>query len=108
MTTARCVRACQRNITTANVRFPPIADAPSLGNNPAMRWADLPNALVSSLWAALLFFGLDGITSIQQQHAPGYPATGQWVLYVGFPATFLSLGLFFALLSRRARWFYDL
>ena len=73
-----------------------------------MRWTDLPNALVSSAWALLLVSGSEAIASIQEQHAVGYPAPGQWLLYVGLPAVFVCCGMLAAFLARRIRWFYDL
>jgi hypothetical protein len=73
-----------------------------------MRWTDLPNVLVSSAWAFLLILGLEGIASIQEQHAPGYPALGQCLLYVSLPGAFVCCGMLAAVLARRTGWFYDL
>jgi hypothetical protein len=73
-----------------------------------MRWADLPNGLIAAVWAYLLVSGLDGIRAIQERHLPDYPATDQWVLYVGLPALFVSLAMLAALAARKTRWFYDL
>lgn len=73
-----------------------------------MRWTDLPNALVAFFWALLLATGIQGIAGIQERHVPGYPAAGQYVLYVAFPAIFLGLAALSAFLSRNSRWFYDL
>lgn len=73
-----------------------------------MRWTDLPNAMVATIWGLLLVSGIQGVLGIVSQHVAGYPATGQYLLYVGFPVLFLALSALWALLSRTKRWFYDL
>ncbi|UVO49994.1 hypothetical protein M0208_05465 [Sphingomonas sp. SUN019] len=73
-----------------------------------MRWADLPTAVVVSAWGYLLIAGIGGLLSIKAQHVPGYPASGQVIQYAGLPALFLLLLIGAVILSRKARWFYDL
>ncbi|AYJ84949.1 hypothetical protein D3Y57_02505 (plasmid) [Sphingomonas paeninsulae] len=72
-----------------------------------MRWSDLPTTLIASAWGFLLFAGVDGLFGIKAQNVPGYPVSGQIVLYAGIPALFLLLLIGSVVLSRRARWFYD-
>jgi hypothetical protein len=73
-----------------------------------MRWTDLPTALVISLWGYLLYAGIGGLFGIKAQQIPGYPASGQVILYAGMPALALLLLIGAVVLSRKARWFYDL
>ncbi|MBD8641012.1 hypothetical protein [Sphingomonas sp. CFBP 13733] len=73
-----------------------------------MRWTDLPTALVISLWGYLLYAGIGGLCDIKAQHVPGYPASGQMILYAGVPVLALLLLMGAVVLSRKARWFYDL
>lgn len=73
-----------------------------------MRWADLPTIIIAVIWTLLLLSGVEGVLAIEAQHLPGYPATGQWVLYVVVPAFFLAITALAALLSRKASWFYEL
>jgi hypothetical protein len=72
-----------------------------------MRWADLPNAFVAIVWSALLLMGGQGIAGIKAQYVPGYPAIGQWILYVAIPIFFVGLTIAAAIIARRAKWFYD-
>ena len=88
--------------------FRPIADIAALADSQGVRWADLFNALVSSVWGLLLLTGLGAIASVREQHVPGYPAAGQLLIYLGLPAAFLSLGVLSAFLSRKAGWYHDL
>ncbi|MDH7976052.1 hypothetical protein QH494_28065 [Sphingomonas sp. AR_OL41] len=73
-----------------------------------MRRTDVPMFLVASGWAYLLWSGLDGLLAIRSRHIPGYPATGQLVLYAAIPALALALLAAGFTLSRTARWFYDI
>lgn len=73
-----------------------------------MRWTDVPNLFVAAIWGLLLVSGIQGILTIMSRNVPDYPATGQYVLYVGFPATFLALSGLSAVLSRKVHWFYNL
>ena len=72
-----------------------------------MRWADLPTIIIAIIWTFLLLSGVEGVLAIEARHVPGYPATGQWVLYVLVPAFFLAITALAALLSRKASWFYE-
>lgn len=72
-----------------------------------MRWADLCTAFMAAVWCYLLVAGVDGLIGIKAQHVPGFPASGQMILYAGIPAFFLLLLAGAIVLSREARWFYD-
>src|SRR5262245_27961370 len=58
-------------------------------------WSLVPIGLALFLWGGLALSGLNGIRDVAAQHAPGYPAMGQIILYLIVPATgaALSLGL---------------
>jgi len=72
-----------------------------------MRKTDLPTLVVAASWAYLLTSGVDGLLGIRSRHVPGYPANGQIILYAAIPAAFVVLLAGSAILSRKARWFYD-
>jgi hypothetical protein len=65
-------------------------------------------ALVATLWAFLLFGGIDGLLAIRSRHIVGYPATGQIIGYAVLPALALGFLALSAFLSRKARWFYSI
>jgi hypothetical protein len=48
--------------------------------------------------------GIDGLRGIEAQHVPGYPATGQIMLYAVIPAILLAALFALAVLSRKVRW----
>ncbi|AYJ86061.1 hypothetical protein D3Y57_08910 [Sphingomonas paeninsulae] len=73
-----------------------------------MRWNDLTTTLIALLWSLLLVSGVEGLIGIRSRHIPGYPATAQIILYAGVPVLFLLFLVGAAILSRKARWFYDL
>ena len=64
-------------------------------------------ALIVAAWGYLLIAGVGGLFSIKAQHVPGYPASGQVMLYAGLPTLFLLLLAGAVVLSRNARWFHD-
>lgn len=72
-----------------------------------MRWTDVTTALIAAAWGYLLISGIDGLLGIKAQHVTGYPVQGQIILYAGLPTIFLLLLAGAVVLSRKARWFYD-
>lgn len=72
-----------------------------------MRWTDLFTALIAATWGYLFVAGIEGLIGMKAQQVPGYPASGQLILYAGLPALFLLLLAGVIVLSRKARWFYD-
>ncbi|MEI9926636.1 MAG: hypothetical protein WDN44_01575 [Sphingomonas sp.] len=46
------------------------------------------------LWGFFCYLGVEGLASIAGQHAPGYPAQGQILYYLGIP-----LGIAFLILA---------
>jgi len=73
-----------------------------------MRKTDLPTIIVAAAWVYLLMSGIDGLLGIRNRHVFGYPENGQIVLYAAIPAAFVVLLAGSAVLSRKARWFYNL
>lgn len=65
-------------------------------------------AFVATAWALFVVVGVDGLLRIAGRDIPEYPASGQVVLYAGIPFGFLAIIAGSVVLSRKARWFYDL
>ena len=49
--------------------------------------------LVTMPWGLLLWLGLSAVASIEAQHAPDYPSTGQIGYYIGVPTMACLAGL---------------
>jgi len=56
------------------------------------------------LWGYFIWSGVDGIESVREQHAPGYPNSGQIELYIVFPAIMFVASLVLPLLLRWMKW----
>lgn len=57
------------------------------------------------VWGYFVWSGLDGMRSIEAQHAPGYPNSGQFDYYVVFPVIMVALTLAVPILLNRTRWY---
>jgi hypothetical protein len=44
-------------------------------------------------WGGLTWLGVDIIEGVRNQHAPGYPNSGQISYYIGFPCVMLALAV---------------
>ena len=53
------------------------------------------------VWGYLVWSGLEGMRSVQAQHASGYPNSGQIGFYVGFPLFVAALSVVAPFLLRR-------
>jgi len=58
-------------------------------------------SFTSLIWGFLTYMGYEVISGVVQQHAPGYPTTGQRHYYVHFPLIMLILSVGSLLLARR-------
>ncbi len=58
----------------------------------------------SILWGYFIWSGIDGIESVREQHAPGYPNSGQIEFYIAFPVIMFGASLALPLLLRRSKW----
>lgn len=60
-------------------------------------------ALCVLVWGGLTLTGFDGIQSVAQQHAPGFPSNGQIAFYIGVPLMTLFASIAWPLLLRRSQ-----
>jgi len=60
-------------------------------------------ALNVLVWGGLAVVGYQGVQSIVQQHAPGYPSSGQIDYYVVAPLVILAVSIAWPLLLWRGR-----
>jgi hypothetical protein len=49
------------------------------------------SALALAFWGLMSFAGIEGYISIENQHVPGYPNSGQAMLYLAIPLTIFVL-----------------
>jgi hypothetical protein len=58
-------------------------------------------SFTSVLWGLLTYMGYRVVSSVSEQHAPGYPNPSQWRYYLYFPLTMLVLSIALLLWGRR-------
>jgi hypothetical protein len=61
-------------------------------------------AINGIVWGGFAWMGWGGIKYIESQHAPGYPNSGQILLYAIFPLIMLSVSLVPATLLSQTKW----
>lgn len=61
-------------------------------------------ALALAFWGLMSFAGITGYISIVEQHAPGYPNSGQTMLYLALPLAIFFLTLAAIIVLNRVRW----
>ena len=69
-----------------------------------MKKRTIASLVISAIWALLVWSGISGIQGIVEQHADGYPSTGQVVYYVGVPILAFALSLLSAIACQKLKW----